>query len=184
MIFFVCLFFWDSVSLCNPGCSGIHFVDQAGLKLRNPPASASQVLGLKACTTTTWQIIWFFFYTRNLALRENHMLNTFKHIYNVISSVVESQLAWQTCLLSGSVSGASSWSTPTPLHLWATGPCRGTGATERNVGAHHGHPKRWKSELCLWSKKSVINGGSESRDLEPDQWLVAIIFACITVWVS
>jgi hypothetical protein len=28
------------------------FVDQAGLELRNPPASASQVLGLKACTTT------------------------------------------------------------------------------------------------------------------------------------
>jgi hypothetical protein len=29
-------------------------VDQAGLELRNPPASASQVLGLKACTTTAW----------------------------------------------------------------------------------------------------------------------------------
>ena len=28
------------------------FVEQAGLKLRDPPASASQVLGLKACTTT------------------------------------------------------------------------------------------------------------------------------------
>jgi hypothetical protein len=41
------------VSLYSPaGCSGTHFVDQAGLKLRNPPAFASQVLGLKACTTT------------------------------------------------------------------------------------------------------------------------------------
>ena len=29
-----------------------HFVDQAGLEHRNPPASASQVLGLKACVTT------------------------------------------------------------------------------------------------------------------------------------
>jgi hypothetical protein len=29
-----------------------HFVDQAGLKLRNPPASASKMLGLKACATT------------------------------------------------------------------------------------------------------------------------------------
>jgi hypothetical protein len=29
---------------------GTHSVDQAGLELRNPPASASQVLGLKACT--------------------------------------------------------------------------------------------------------------------------------------
>jgi hypothetical protein len=28
-----------------------HFVDQADLELRNPPASASQVLGLKACAT-------------------------------------------------------------------------------------------------------------------------------------
>jgi hypothetical protein len=48
---FVCLFvcFWDRVSLCSPGCPGTHFVDQAGLELRNPPASASQVLGLKAC---------------------------------------------------------------------------------------------------------------------------------------
>jgi hypothetical protein len=29
-------------------------VDQAGLELRNLPASASQVLGLKACATTAW----------------------------------------------------------------------------------------------------------------------------------
>jgi hypothetical protein len=29
---------------------GTHFVD---LKLRNPPASATQVLGLKVCATTT-----------------------------------------------------------------------------------------------------------------------------------
>jgi hypothetical protein len=43
---FVCLFvcFWDRVSLCSPGCPGTHSVDQAGLELRNPPASASQVL--------------------------------------------------------------------------------------------------------------------------------------------
>jgi hypothetical protein len=45
-------FFWDRVSLCSPGCPGTHFVDQAGLELRNPPASASRVLGLKACATT------------------------------------------------------------------------------------------------------------------------------------
>jgi hypothetical protein len=42
----------DRVSLCSPGCPGTHFVDQAGLELRNPPASASRVLGLKACATT------------------------------------------------------------------------------------------------------------------------------------
>jgi hypothetical protein len=50
--FVLFLFFQDRVSLCSPGCPGTHFVDQAGLELRNSPASASQVLGLKACTTT------------------------------------------------------------------------------------------------------------------------------------
>jgi hypothetical protein len=44
--------FWDRVSLCSPGCPGTHSVDQAGLELRNLPASASRVLGLKAHTTT------------------------------------------------------------------------------------------------------------------------------------
>ena len=39
-------------SLCSPGCPGAHSVDQAGLELRDPPASASRVLGLKWCTTT------------------------------------------------------------------------------------------------------------------------------------
>jgi hypothetical protein len=34
------------------GCPGTHSVDQAGLRLRNLPASASRVLGLKACATT------------------------------------------------------------------------------------------------------------------------------------
>jgi hypothetical protein len=50
---FVCLFvFQDRVSLYSSGCPGTQFVDQAGLELRNPPASASQVLGLKVCATT------------------------------------------------------------------------------------------------------------------------------------
>jgi hypothetical protein len=43
---------WGVVSLYSPGCPGTHFVDQAGLELKNPPASASRVLGLKACATT------------------------------------------------------------------------------------------------------------------------------------
>jgi hypothetical protein len=38
----------DRASLYSSGCPGTHFVDQAGLELRNPPASASHVLGLKA----------------------------------------------------------------------------------------------------------------------------------------
>jgi hypothetical protein len=62
MLFFVCLFCFvfvfvfvfgrDRVSLCSPGCPGTHSVDRAGLELRNPPASASQVLSLEACGTT------------------------------------------------------------------------------------------------------------------------------------
>jgi hypothetical protein len=50
VLFFV---FRDRVSLYSPGCPGTHSVDQADLELRNSPASASQVLGLKACTTTS-----------------------------------------------------------------------------------------------------------------------------------
>ena len=38
--------------MCSPGYPGTHFVDQAGLELRNPPASAFPVLRLKACATT------------------------------------------------------------------------------------------------------------------------------------
>jgi hypothetical protein len=50
--FFVLFCFRDKVSLYSPGCPGTHFVDQAGLELRNLPASVSRVLRLKACTTT------------------------------------------------------------------------------------------------------------------------------------
>jgi len=49
----------DRVSLYSPGCPGTHFVDQAGLEFRNLPASASQVLGLKACATTPGQMFVF-----------------------------------------------------------------------------------------------------------------------------
>jgi hypothetical protein len=55
-LFFFFLFwilvFRDRVSLYSPGCPGTHFVDQAVLKLKNLPASASRVLDLKACATT------------------------------------------------------------------------------------------------------------------------------------
>jgi hypothetical protein len=47
------------VSLFSPGCPGTHFVDQARLELRNLPASASQVLGLKACDTTFGYMVSF-----------------------------------------------------------------------------------------------------------------------------
>jgi hypothetical protein len=51
--------FGDRVSLNIPGCPGTHFVDQAGLELRNPTASASRVLGLKVCATTPGRILLF-----------------------------------------------------------------------------------------------------------------------------
>jgi hypothetical protein len=61
-LFVCCLFvcFRDRVSLCSPGYPGTHFIDQAGLELRNLPASASQVLGLKACATTPGSVFVLF----------------------------------------------------------------------------------------------------------------------------
>jgi hypothetical protein len=35
-------------------------VDQAGLELRNLPASASRMLGLKACATNAWLVYFYF----------------------------------------------------------------------------------------------------------------------------
>ena len=52
--FFV-LVFQDRVSLHSSDCPGTHSTDQADLKLRDPPASASGVLGLKVCPTTPQQ---------------------------------------------------------------------------------------------------------------------------------
>jgi hypothetical protein len=71
------LIFWDRVSLYSPGCPGTYSVDQAGLELRNSPASASQVLGLKACATTTWHTTFL--------VHENHtglttVLYMFAHV--------------------------------------------------------------------------------------------------------
>ena len=52
IIIIIITVFQDRVSLCTLGCPGTHSVDQAGLEPRNLSASASQVLGLKVCTTT------------------------------------------------------------------------------------------------------------------------------------
>ena len=53
--------FFFSNRVEKPGCPGTHAVDQDGLELSNPPASASQVLGLKACATTAQRkgLLWF-----------------------------------------------------------------------------------------------------------------------------
>jgi hypothetical protein len=64
--FFFFLVFRDRLSLCSSGCPGTHSVDQAGLELRNPPASASRVLGFKGvrhhCPAD--KIFFFFFLCR------------------------------------------------------------------------------------------------------------------------
>jgi hypothetical protein len=46
----------------EPWSPGTPSVDQAGLELRNLPASASQVLELKVCTTTAWLLLKLFFF--------------------------------------------------------------------------------------------------------------------------
>jgi hypothetical protein len=61
-VFVFCFFVFSrqGFSLYSPGCPGTHSVDQAGLELRNPPASASRVLGLKVCTTTPGCFCFYF----------------------------------------------------------------------------------------------------------------------------
>jgi hypothetical protein len=79
VLFYFGLVFPDRVSLCSPGCPGTHFVDQAGLKLRNPPASASRVLGLKACATTPgfpWSFHLVHFYQNILSTKEDFLPNS------------------------------------------------------------------------------------------------------------
>jgi hypothetical protein len=75
------LVFQDRVSLYSPGCFGTHFVDQAGLELRNLPASASRVLGLKACTTTPGSSFFFLNQVLLSLLRETKGLGV-QRIYN------------------------------------------------------------------------------------------------------
>jgi hypothetical protein len=75
ILFLLLLVFQDRVSLCSPGCPGTHFVDQAGLELRNPPASVSRVLGLKACATTPGsQLIFSVLLSILIHRRERHCL--------------------------------------------------------------------------------------------------------------
>ena len=53
-------FFQDRVSLCSPGCPGTHSVEQDGLELRNPPASASQSWDYRMHATTAQLLVCFF----------------------------------------------------------------------------------------------------------------------------
>ena len=90
-----------SHSSCSPGCPGTHSVGQAGLKLRNPPAFASQVLGLKACVTTAWQhviLIGLLLYvTRPFPLVAFNILSL-SSIFSVLGNVCQGNKAtsWRT----------------------------------------------------------------------------------------
>ncbi|EGV97225.1 hypothetical protein I79_003785 [Cricetulus griseus] len=48
--------------MCSPGYPETYSVDQAALELRDPPASASRVLGLKVCTTITLAQLFKLYY--------------------------------------------------------------------------------------------------------------------------
>ena len=87
-LFCFVLFFQDRVSLYSPGCPRTHSVDQAGLELRNPPASASRVLGLKACATTPsrfsfFKSIYFIIYKYTVALLQMIVIH---HVVTGIST--------------------------------------------------------------------------------------------------
>jgi hypothetical protein len=80
--FFFFLVFRDRVSLYSPNCPGTRFVDQAGLELRNLPASASRVQGLKVCATMPGSLlyflrcIYFLFYV-------NECLTTYMYVHHI-----------------------------------------------------------------------------------------------------
>jgi hypothetical protein len=88
--------FQDRVSLCSPGCPGTHSVDHAGLELRNLPASASQVLGLKSCTTTAQLsssfFFFFFFHKINLKSQANPRLSQEAQMKRVLHSCPEADI--------------------------------------------------------------------------------------------
>jgi hypothetical protein len=92
---FVCLFFcfgFEAGFLCVAlGCPGTHSVDQAGLELRNPPASASQVLGLKACATTAWPSFDFCSHGLHIFFYKDVPWSTIKMRY-LISDGVQSSI--------------------------------------------------------------------------------------------
>ena len=49
LLFFTLYISQDKVSLCSPGYPGTRSIEQASLKLRDLPASASPVPEIKAC---------------------------------------------------------------------------------------------------------------------------------------
>lgn len=48
--------FRGRIFLCSPGFPGSHSVHHGSIKIRDPPSSASQVTGFKACVTMPGKI--------------------------------------------------------------------------------------------------------------------------------
>ena len=94
--------------MCGPGCPGPLFVAQAGLELGNSPASAAQVLGLKACATTPSHTQLLILAYNFLSLC-NPSLPSLPHTHEVIGLAhiplnmnIKNALALE-CLLQGSI---------------------------------------------------------------------------------
>jgi hypothetical protein len=62
IFYFYFLDFQDRISPCSFGLLELTPIDQAVLTLRDLPASASQMLGLKTCVITTWLWLSFLFF--------------------------------------------------------------------------------------------------------------------------
>jgi hypothetical protein len=90
-------FFSETGFLYSPGCPGTHSVDQAGLELRNQPASASQALGLKACATTPSYFSSFIIHT----CVYTHGTHEPQHVYRGQRTTHSAQLSLSTLLASG-----------------------------------------------------------------------------------
>jgi hypothetical protein len=104
--FFFFLVFRDKVSLCSPGCPATHFVDQAGLELGNPPASASQVLGLKACATTPGFSLLSY-------ITQDHLCKV------ALPWIINQENVPQRCLLANLMEAFSQLRFPLPRSTWS-----------------------------------------------------------------
>jgi hypothetical protein len=118
--FVFCFFFFrDRVSLISSSYPGTHSVDQAGLELRNPPASVSQVLGLKECATTLgishyfynfekWALcVWMVAARAEPALEPTFLVSSWSSSYSV--------MATQQTRREGRYSGARRGAAHTPM---------------------------------------------------------------------
>lgn len=99
--FYFSLFFHRRVSPSSSGCPGPHFVDQVGFELRNLPAFASTVLGLKAYAPTVISSVYFIYYLeyKFCIFIKHHSFVLYVYIYqlNIISDLAKSTFIMILC---------------------------------------------------------------------------------------